>query len=135
MVTSNHGTLTWREMVCQRRYDVACAHDFKYLVLHWAEQIVVDSIKAEAIVSIDAFARVETAPCFEPMLEMELAVLQVPTPGSAGLFDLNLPQTDEAFLHQIFLHGWIGIQPADDLTQRLANSGVLETSTGYCAST
>src|SRR5688572_2043288 len=102
--SSNHGTLTWREMICQRRYDVACAHGVKYLVFFWTRQIVVDSIKGDAIVPIDAFARVETAPCFEPMLEMELAVLQVPTPGSAGLPDLNLPQTDEPFLHQIFLH-------------------------------
>ena len=64
-------------------------------------ELVADWIYGDTVVPVAAFEGIHASAGGEPVLDMESAVLQIPTPGSAGFLALEPPDTKEAFLHQI----------------------------------
>src|SRR5438046_3250682 len=62
----------------------------------------------------------------QAMLKMKPAILQIPAPGPAGFLDLEPPEADEGFLHQVLLQRRVRGQSAHDLTQRLADAGFFD---------
>src|SRR6266513_4132627 len=64
-------------MTGDRRDNVARAYHFERLVFCGTQQIVVNAIQSDTLLRVDPFARVEAASQFQPMLEMELAILQI----------------------------------------------------------
>src|SRR5437867_11554066 len=88
-------------------------------------QLLADFIDGDAPVIVGSFGAVQASSRGQPMLDMEPAILQIPDPSPAGLLELESPEANETFLHQIFTQSDILRQSSNDFLQRPTDLALL----------
>jgi hypothetical protein len=127
--TAQNGALGRPEMTGQCGEKVMRAYrleQFTVGVIVVEGSLVLGPIDRHAAVAIGALEGIQASPRRQPVLDVEAAILQIPAPSSAGLFVLESPETEEAFLHEIVLQRPVGGQPGYNPAQRLIDSGVFD---------
>src|SRR5436190_17085017 len=96
--TTQHRAFTRLEVTGQGGHEVAGAYHLDKLSIRMIlvqNGFVVNSIDGDALVPGSPFGRVQTSTGGQPMLEMESAILQIPTPRPAGAFGFKFPETHQ----------------------------------------
>src|SRR5258707_6954409 len=113
-------SLTRAETQRQRGNEILDTHKIKQLtvgVVIGQRPFNLDAMEGNPIITTGSFGRIHAASEGEPVLNMKAAVLQVPTSGASGFGGFDVPQTNQAFLHQILLEHAVSSEAGNDLSQ------------------